>query len=52
MTTSLTTAIAIKNGIYSDEFAIAISFTVIIIYDAINIRHEAGKHAEAINEII
>jgi acid phosphatase family membrane protein YuiD len=52
ITTSLTTAIAIKNGIYSDEFAIAISFTVIIIYDAINIRHEAGKHAEAINEII
>jgi len=27
----------------------AMSFTVIIIYDAINVRFEAGQHAMAIN---
>jgi acid phosphatase family membrane protein YuiD len=38
---SLTTALALKYGIWSDYFAMALSFTVIIIYDAINIRFEA-----------
>jgi acid phosphatase family membrane protein YuiD len=28
------------------------AFTVIIIYDAINVRFEAGQHAIAINEFI
>lgn len=49
---SLATAIAIKYGIHSDLFAIAMTFTVIIIYDAINVRFEAGQHAIAINESI
>ncbi len=47
---SLATAIAIKYWINSDLFAIAMSFTVIIIYDAINVRFEAWQHAIAINE--
>lgn len=46
---ALTTAIALKYWISSDFFAIALTFTVIIIYDAINIRFEAGQHAAAIN---
>lgn len=47
---SLATAIAIKYWVNHDLFAIAMSFTVIIIYDAINVRFEAGQHAIAINE--
>ncbi len=47
---SLATAFALKYGINSDFFAIAMGFTVIIIYDAINVRFEAGLHAKAINE--
>ncbi|MFK7779678.1 MAG: divergent PAP2 family protein [Candidatus Gracilibacteria bacterium] len=47
---SLATAVAIKHTIGSDFFAIAMAFTVIIIYDAINVRYEAGQHAIAINE--
>lgn len=47
---SLATAIALKYGISSDYFALAMTFTVIIIYDAINIRFEAWLHATAINE--
>lgn len=47
---SLATAFAIKYGIQSDLFAIVMAFTVIIIYDAINVRFEAWLHAEAINK--
>lgn len=49
---SLATAVAIKNGIQSDLFAISIVMTAIIISDAINIRFEAGLHASAINNAI
>lgn len=49
---SLATAVAIKYGIWSDLFAISMSFTVIIIYDAINVRFEAWQHAIAINEFL
>jgi acid phosphatase family membrane protein YuiD len=38
---SLTTSVALKLGIDSDLFAICLAFTVIIIYDAINVRFEA-----------
>lgn len=47
---SLATAFALKYGIQSDLFAIVMGFTVIIIYDAINVRYEAGLHAKAFNE--
>ncbi len=47
---SLAAAFAIKHWVHSDYFAIAMAFTVIIIYDAINVRFEAGLHAEAINK--
>lgn len=49
---SLATAIALKHWIWSDMFAIAMSFAVIILYDAINIRFEAWLHASAINKYI
>ena len=49
---SLATAVAIKFWISSDLFAISMAFTVIIIYDAINVRFEAWQHAIAINESI
>jgi len=49
---SLTSAIAFAYWVGSDLFAIAMSFTVIIIYDAINVRFEAGQHAVAINEFL
>lgn len=47
---ALATAVAIKHGIHSDLFAISMAFTVIIIYDAINVRFEAWQHAVAINQ--
>lgn len=50
--TALTTAVALKYWISSDLFAISLGFTVIIIYDAINIRYEAWLHAVAINKLL
>lgn len=50
--TALTTWVALKYGVSSDLFAISLWFTVIIIYDAINIRYEAWLHAGAINKLI
>ncbi len=47
---SLATAFALKFGVSSDMFAIVMWFTVIIIYDAINVRYEAWLHAKMINE--
>jgi len=47
---ALATAFALKHGVSSDYFAIVMWFTVIIIYDAINVRYEAGLHAKLINE--
>jgi len=50
--TSLTTAVGLKLWIWHDLFAICLGFTVIIIYDAINVRYEAGLHAMAINKLL
>lgn len=50
--TALTTRVAFKYWVWSDLFAICLGFTVIIIYDAINIRYEAWLHASAINKLL
>lgn len=49
---SLAAAVAIKYGIHSDLFAITMAFTGIIIYDALNVRFEAGLHASTINDFL
>ncbi|MBK5201278.1 MAG: divergent PAP2 family protein [Spirochaetaceae bacterium] len=46
---ALTTNLAIIFGIGSYQFAIAMVFSSIVIYDAMGIRQEAGKQAEMIN---
>lgn len=51
LVTSITTALGIKYGVFSDIFSLALVFSMIIIYDAINVRFEAGLHAKALNEI-
>lgn len=51
LVTSITTALGIKYGIFSDIFSIAMVFSMIIIYDAINVRFEAGLHAKALNKM-
>lgn len=48
---SLLTALGIKYGIRSDYFAISLVLSIIVIYDAMNIRYQSGLHAKAINKI-
>lgn len=51
LVTSLTTAVGIKYGVFSDLFIVCLVFSTIIIYDAINVRFEAGLHARALNDL-
>ncbi|MDD2565722.1 MAG: divergent PAP2 family protein [Candidatus Gracilibacteria bacterium] len=54
LVTSITTAIGVKYGVFgpnSDLFAASVVFSMIIIYDAINVRFEAGLHAKTLNEL-
>ena len=48
---SLVVVIAYKEGVQSSLFAISSVIALIVMYDAINLRNEAGKHAKAINKI-
>jgi len=34
------------------EFAIALAFSLVVIYDAMGVRYEAGKHAAMLNKIM
>ncbi|MBE7020925.1 MAG: divergent PAP2 family protein [Ruminococcaceae bacterium] len=40
------------SGVSSPEFAVAFALAVIVMYDAANVRREAGEHAKIINIII
>ncbi|HEX2985244.1 MAG TPA: divergent PAP2 family protein [Caproiciproducens sp.] len=48
---SLTYGLACKYGINSDFFSIALAFTLVVMYDAMGVRNEAGKHAKIINDM-
>lgn len=49
--TSLCTVIAYRTGTQSPEFGIACTLAVIVMYDALNVRHAVGEHAEALRKI-
>lgn len=50
--TSLATAVVLKHWLNSDLFAISATFTFIVIYDAVNVRYEAGRHARYLNKMM
>lgn len=49
---ALSTATAIQYGLGSYEFAIAAIFSLVVMYDAIGVRQEAGKQAKVLNDMI
>ena len=51
LVTSVTAAVGIKFGWNSELFAACVVFAAIIIYDALNLRFQAGLHAKAINRM-
>lgn len=48
---ALVTAVAFRYGCDTYEFAMAAVFAIIVMYDAMNVRREAGEHAKWINLI-
>ena len=49
---SLSTMIGKAEGTNSPIFAVAIIFSIIVMYDAAGVRRETGKQARVLNEII
>ena len=52
MVTALVSMVFILKGFASVEFALAVSFAFITVYDAANVRYEVGEQAKIINQII
>jgi acid phosphatase family membrane protein YuiD len=50
--TGLATGIAYRDGVGSTAFAIAAVFASVVMYDAVSLRREAGKHADILNELL
>jgi acid phosphatase family membrane protein YuiD len=48
---SVATIIALKEGINSPIFGVAIALAFIVILDASSLRRQVGKHAKAINKL-
>ena len=50
LVSSLTSLIYLNYG-YSKYFAISLIFSLIILYDAVGVRYEVGKHARVLNQL-
>jgi acid phosphatase family membrane protein YuiD len=48
----LTAGIGLNDGWHTTAFAISLVFALVVMYDAIGIRQEAGKHADLLNELL
>lgn len=52
LVTSMTCAVANRMGIGSGAFAIALTLSVIVMYDAMGVRRAAGEQAKIINKLM
>lgn len=50
--TALATSVGLVEGWGSTAFAIAAVFGSVVMYDAVSLRREAGKHADILNELL
>ncbi len=50
MVTALTVSIGMTAGMASPEFALAVIFTFVTLYDAMGVRWQAGLHARLLNK--
>jgi len=48
---SIASLIALKEGVNTPEFGVAIAFAFIVILDASSLRKQVGNHAEVINQL-
>ena len=48
---SVTMIALLHDGMYSITFAIAVTFSLLFAYDAMNVRFQTGMHAEYLNDL-
>jgi acid phosphatase family membrane protein YuiD len=48
---SLATTVGIIDGLQSTTFAIALSFAIVVMYDALKLRRAVGNHATELNRL-
>jgi len=48
---SIVTVVGLVDGVASTAFAITLVFGFLFVYDAMNLRYEAGKHAHYLNSL-
>jgi len=49
---ALTTAVALHSGVGSSVFVVALTFSIIVIFDAQGVRRASGKQAEVLNRML
>eukprot|EP00892_Ulva_mutabilis_P011105 jgi/Ulvmu1/8367/UM042_0073.1 len=49
---AVTTAIGVQHGFESSLFAMALCFSLIVMYDAAGVRRHAGAQAEVLNTVV
>lgn len=49
---SITSLVAIREGINNPAFGVALAFTFIVLLDANSLRNQVGKQAQAINQLL
>lgn len=52
MVCSLSISIARVCGVGSPEFALAVAFAAVVMYDAMGVRRAAGEHAKVLNKMV
>jgi acid phosphatase family membrane protein YuiD len=52
MSTATAVAIGLTEGFNTSTFAVALVITIIVTYDAANVRWQSGLHAQRINQLI
>ena len=50
--TGLAAGIGMSEGLGSSLFALSFVFATVVMYDALSLRREAGKHADILNELL
>lgn len=49
---ALCMAVGLESGWHSSLFAVSLVFSLIVVYDATNLRRSAGYHAQVLNKIV
>ena len=52
MVVALSTGIGLTEGVGKPIFAVAVVFSLIVIYDATGVRHSSGQQARVLNELL